>query len=62
MKIIFDIPDSLKCLSVTVVFGDGMALEVTNTTISTSGLYDGQTIPIPSDEKGGEIKHGIPLS
>lgn len=56
MKIIFDIPDNSKCLSVTVVFGDGIALEVTNATIATSGLYDGQTIPIPSDEKDDEQK------
>ena len=54
MKIIFDIPDNAKCLSVTIIYGDGMTLEVSNATISTSGLYDGQTISIPSDEKDGE--------
>ena len=54
MKIIFDIPNNSKCLSMTVVFGDGVTLEMTNATISTKGLYDGQTIPIPSDKKDGE--------
>lgn len=54
MKIIFDIPDNSKCLSMTVVFGDGATLEMTNITISTKGLYDGQTIEIPSNGKAGE--------
>lgn len=53
MKIIFDIPDNSKCLSMTVVFGDGVTLEMTNVTISTKGLYDGQTIQVPSDKKEG---------
>ena len=54
MKIIFDIPDNSKCLSITLVFGDGVTLEMTNATIATRGLYDGQTIQIPSSEKDGE--------
>lgn len=54
MKLIFDITDNSKCLSMTVVFGDGITLEMTTATISTEGLYDGQTIQVPSDEKDGE--------
>ena len=54
MKIIFDIPDNSKCLSITVVFGDGSALEMATATIATKGLYNGRTIQIPSEEKAGE--------
>ena len=54
MKIIFDIPDNSKCLSMTVVFGDGITLEMTNATIATKGLHDGQTIQIQSDGKACE--------
>lgn len=53
MKIIFDIPDNSKCLSTTVVFGDGSTLEMATATIATKGLHDGRTIQVPSDEKTG---------